>query len=288
MEHYGETPVWQLLGIRAMRPPGAAAAAAAPAGRPDCARGRRRAIEKDADGDLFVRLTKAEGEPLARPGPDRGEKNAGAPGLGDRLLVRFETLENGDSLARLIKRLGQSAHRILGVVRKERHEVRVVPVDRGSMETLILAGPDGLVLKDGDLVLAQIGGAAERRYGAQARQAARGGRPRRRSPRRLADRHSPPRHPDLGFSAEAEAEAEAARPPTLGVRTDLRATPLVTIDPPDARDHDDAVDAEPDDDARNPGGWIVWVAIADVAAYVPPRPGPRCGSAGEVEQRLLP
>ena len=47
--------------------------------------------------------------------------------------------------------------------------------------------------------------------------------------------------------------------------------PLVTIDPPDARDHDDAVFAEPDDDPSNPGGWIVWVAIADVAAYV--RPG---------------
>src|SRR6185312_11254744 len=34
---------------------------------------------------------------------------------------------------------------------------------------------------------------------------------------------------------------------------------------------DDAVYAEADDDPKNPGGWIVWVAIADVAAYV--RPG---------------
>ena len=49
------------------------------------------------------------------------------------------------------------------------------------------------------------------------------------------------------------------------------ALPLITIDPADARDHDDAVFAETDDDPRNPGGWIVWVAIADVAAYV--RPG---------------
>jgi ribonuclease R len=236
-------------------------------------------IEKDADGDLFVRLTKAESEaPLVRLAPDKGEKNAGAPGLGDRLLVRFETLEDGESLARLIKRLGQSAHRILGVVRKERNEVRVEPVDRRSKETLILAGPDGQGLKDGDLVLAQIGGAAERRYG-----------PKRGKLLEVVGREDDPRAASLiaihahgipmGFSAEAEAEAEAAEPPTLGARTDLRATPLVTIDPPDARDHDDAVYAEPDDDARNPGGWIVWVAIADVAAYVRP------GSALDVEAR---
>ena len=53
-------------------------------------------------------------------------------------------------------------------------------------------------------------------------------------------------------------------------RTDLRHLALVTIDPADARDHDDAVFAEPDGDPANPGGWIVWVAIADVAAFVPP------------------
>ena len=52
---------------------------------------------------------------------------------------------------------------------------------------------------------------------------------------------------------------------------DLRALPFVTIDPSDARDHDDACFAEADDDAANEGGHILWVAIADVAHYV--RPG---------------
>ena len=45
----------------------------------------------------------------------------------------------------------------------------------------------------------------------------------------------------------------------------LRDMPLVTIDPPDARDHDDAVFAHADDDPKNEGGHVVWVAIADVA-----------------------
>ena len=65
-------------------------------------------------------------------------------------------------------------------------------------------------------------------------------------------------------------ESQGLPPPTLKGRTDLRDVPLVTIDPVDARDHDDAVYAEPDTDAKNPGGWIVIVAIADVAHYVRP------------------
>ena len=65
----------------------------------------------------------------------------------------------------------------------------------------------------------------------------------------------------------------------MGEREDLRHLPLVTIDPADARDHDDAVYAKPDDNPKNPGGFIVWVAIADVAHYVTP------GSALDREAR---
>jgi ribonuclease R len=73
------------------------------------------------------------------------------------------------------------------------------------------------------------------------------------------------------FPDAALAEAEAAPPVTAEGREDLRHLPLVTIDPADARDHDDAVWAHPDDNPANPGGHVLWVAIADVAAYV--RPG---------------
>jgi len=73
------------------------------------------------------------------------------------------------------------------------------------------------------------------------------------------------------FPASVEKAAEAATEATLKGREDWRQIPLVTIDPPDAKDHDDAVYAEPDKDPANPGGHIIYVAIADVAAYV--RPG---------------
>ena len=75
----------------------------------------------------------------------------------------------------------------------------------------------------------------------------------------------------MGFDAEAQALAAAAQPVGPAGRTDLRSLPLVTIDGEDARDFDDAVMAEPDPDASNPGGFVLWVAIADVAHYV--RPG---------------
>jgi len=234
-------------------------------------------VERDTDGELWVRLSGAEDAPRARLVPDRGEKAAGAPGLGDRLLVRFERLEGGEVEARLIKRLGQSAHRVLGVIRKARREVRVEPVDRRSKQSLVLTDPSAQDLRDGDLVLAQVGG-AERRYG-----------PHRGKVLEVVGREDEPRAASLiaihthsipmGFTAAAEAEAEAAQAPTLAGREDLREVPFVTIDPVDARDHDDAVYASADDDPKNPGGWVVWVAIADVAAYVRP------GSALDEEAR---
>ncbi|MFZ5668000.1 MAG: ribonuclease R [Pseudomonadota bacterium] len=227
-------------------------------------------VERDPDGELLVRLTKGgEDLPLVRLAPGRGEQTAGAPGLGDRVLVRFERLETGESEARLIKRLGQSAHRVLGVVRKGGREVRVEPVDRRSKESVVLFEAQAADLRDGDLVLVQVG-AQTSRYG-----------PHRGKLLEVVGREEEPRAASLiaihshgvptGFSVEAEAEAEAAEPPTLTGREDLRDLPFVTIDPADARDHDDAVFAHPDPDPRNAGGWVVWVAIADVAAYV--RPG---------------
>jgi ribonuclease R len=227
------------------------------------------AVERDPDGELLVRLTRAEDAPLVPLAPDRRGGAGPAPGLGDRLLVRFVRLDNGEFEARLIKRLGQSAHRVLGVVRKARREARVEPVDRRSKETLVLAEHEAQALRDGDLVVAQVEPQAAR-YG-----------PKRGKLLEVVGREDDPRAASLiaihahgiptGFNDAAEAEAAAAQPPDLKGREDLRDLPLITIDPADARDHDDAVYAHPEDDPKNPGGWVVWVAIADVAAYV--RPG---------------
>ena len=78
-------------------------------------------VGKDTDGELLVKLVKGEETPVVTLAPGK-EAGTGAPGMGDRLLVRFNQLETGEFQAKLIKRLGQSAHRILGVVRKVRRE----------------------------------------------------------------------------------------------------------------------------------------------------------------------
>jgi ribonuclease R len=88
-------------------------------------------------------------------------------------------------------------------------------------------------------------------------------------------------------------EADRADPVGLTGREDLRALPLVTIDPVDARDRDDAVLAEPDPDPGNPEGFILWVAIADVAHYVTPgsaldREARRRGNSTYFPDRVVP
>src|SRR5205085_914168 len=56
-------------------------------------------------------------------------------------------------------------------------------------------------------------------------------------------------------------EAEAAEPARLAAgREDWRDVPLITIDPADAKDHDDAVHAGPDPDPNNRGGHVISVA----------------------------
>jgi ribonuclease R len=66
---------------------------------------------------------------------------------------------------------------------------------------------------------------------------------------------------------EAESYGETVPTWMLEDRVDLTHLPLPTIDPEDARDHDDAVWVE----RKADGGYIAWIAIADVSSYV--RPG---------------
>ncbi|MFO0547842.1 MAG: VacB/RNase II family 3'-5' exoribonuclease [Polyangiaceae bacterium] len=72
-------------------------------------------------------------------------------------------------------------------------------------------------------------------------------------------------HDDASLD-EARAFGTSVDPAALQGRLDLTHLPLPTIDPEDARDHDDAIWAE----RLEQGGYRVWVAIADVSHYVAP------------------
>ena len=224
-------------------------------------------VDRDADGELYVELVKGgDDAPRALLLPDRAGKTP-APGLGDRLLVKFTRGAEGWE-ARLVKRLDAGTNRVLGVIRKSARETRVEPVDKRSKDVLLIPSAVAGDLRDGDLVLASIE-KGDHRYG-----------PKRGKILETIGREDDPRAASIiaihahglptGFSELVEREAEDQALPTLKGREDLREVPFITIDPADARDHDDAVYAERDTDPKNEGGWIVWVAIADVAAYVRP------------------
>ncbi len=230
-------------------------------------------VGQDTDGELIGRPTEWRSDKpiptiILAPGPRRAPTPA--LGIGDRVLARLKKEADGSYEARVMKRLGQSAHTILGVFRKGRggKEARVEPVDRRTRYDLVVAPSDAAKAKDGNLVTVEI--LSDRKHGPKRARVleVHGTIDDQRSVSLIAiHSHGLP----TGFTDEALDEAKSAGRPRLGRRTDLRNVPLVTIDPADAKDYDDAVAATPDKNKANKGGWVIHVAIADVAHYV--RPG---------------
>ena len=225
---------------------------------------------QDPDGDLLARPQRwdeHEGPPRIIVVPGRDNDTGPALGIGERVLARLARVDDGYE-ARVIKRIGAAVHRVLGVYREHDGHGRIVPIDRKTRHEFTVERHDRGGAASNELVLAEpLAGRTS-------------GLPRARVLERLGSM-SEPRAISLiaihehgiptEFPREAVAEAERAAPPHLAGRADLRAIPLVTIDPEDARDHDDAVWAGPDSDKANKGGHVVIVAIADVANYI--RPG---------------
>ena len=235
---------------------------------------------RDSDGELVA--TPAEWDEVESGEPPkihihvpRRAQPGTTPGVGDRALLRIEKLEERDRdgtvyRGRVIKVIEHARSRVLGIFRKAPDGGgRLVPVDKKQAgRELNIAKTDTGGAEDGDLVSVDLvrsrgfglaSGKVKERLGSLASEKAVS----------LIAIHS--HEIPQAFSSAALREAEEARPAALKGREDWRDVPLVTIDPPDAKDHDDAVHAQPDPDPNNRGGYIVDVAIADVAFYV--RPG---------------
>src|SRR5438094_6942491 len=89
---------------------------------------------------------------------------------------------------------------------------------------------------------------------------------------------------------EANRIPQSAEQKLIQGREDLRDQFIVTIDPDDARDFDDAINVEKID---NTGGWRLGVHIADVSAYVTPdsaldREARRRGNSVYLPDRVIP
>ena len=228
-------------------------------------------LAPDKDGDLFARAVEWRGEGVEPIILVTTRASDPALGEGDRILARLTRVAEQDHNyeARLIRRIGSNPRRILGVFRVTSEGGRIQPIDKSASSEWQVATDAQSGAKDGELVEAEQTGPKHRMGLPKARIVARLGDP--SAPRAVSliaiHQHGIPD----AFPDEVIAEADACKPVAMGKREDLRDLPLITIDPSDARDHDDACYAEADTDPGNPGGHIVWVAIADVAAYV--RPG---------------
>src|SRR5579884_414817 len=252
---------------------------------------------RDADGELLARPTEwdedAHGAPpiihitiprRARPGE--------VAGVGDRALIRIERRGDAETSGRVIKLVDRAKHRVLGIFRGlPGGGGRLVPIDKKQLgRELAIAADRSAGAADGDLVAVEVGrhvrvglpsGTVVERLGSL------------KSERAVSliaiHAHDLPHV----FPPAVLDEAEAARPATLAGREDWRDIPFVTIDPPDAKDHDDAVHAVPDPDPHNRGGHVVSVTIADVAHYVRPgsaldREAARRGNSVYFPDRVVP
>jgi len=234
-----------------------------------------RIADVDDGGNVWAVPEKWEAETPAPRLRVRERKN-GALAVGDRVLARTEEAGNG-WIAHPMKSLARGEELILGVLHEEGGKLWLQGVEKKERREFQVSDAGGA--KPGDLVLAE-----------------KAGRPPRITARVtevLGDPFAPRSFSMIAihklgipnvFAPEAIEEAHRVAAQPLGAirnggREDLRHLPIVAIDPADARDHDDAVWAAPDDDTANPGGWQAIVAIADVSFYVRP------GSAIDKEAR---
>jgi ribonuclease R len=235
---------------------------------------------RDRDGELIAVPVEWDAEHGPVPKivliPVRQRQGTPVPGVGDRALIRTEILHDARDgepsySGRVVKLLQKAKSQVLGIFRTDaRGGGRIVPIDKknlGRGELFVPPGNEGDA-REGDLVAVDV------------LRSGRLGLPSAKVHERLGSlatekamslialhAHGIP----VSFRPETIAEATRAKAATMDGREDWRSIPLVTIDPPDAKDHDDAVFAMPDADPTNKGGHIIYVAIADVAAYV--RPG---------------
>jgi ribonuclease R len=194
---------------------------------------------------------------------------------GDTVLVRLTGRSAKGAEGQVAQVLERGTTRVAGTLRRRGKSAWVEPDDTRVRGPVVLkraidqGGPEGNSGNDGDAVVITITrwpetpdenpeGAIDRvlgRPGALAVEAA----------KILLLEKIEEAHSDKAV-AEAESYGAEVSEALKDGREDLRDIPLPTIDPEDARDHDDAVWVT----RAGHGGYKAWIAIADVSSYVTP------------------
>jgi len=241
----------------------------------------------DKMGDLMARPVDRKAKESPPPITVFADDKRGNLAIGDQALVRLSQNrdqnrdQNPDQnpeniqvsyVARVIRKIERTTTIVMGVFSVEDDNIaHVQPTDKKNRSQYLVAKHDWNGASDGELVLldTKADKSTRRHMG-----------PKRGIVKECLGTLDEPKSISLiaihthgiltEFSEQTMQEAEKSVSPVLGSRTDLRRIPLITVDPADARDHDDAIWAEKDPDPENSDGWHVIVAIADVAHYVSP------------------
>ncbi|MFQ3355286.1 MAG: ribonuclease R [Paracoccaceae bacterium] len=225
-------------------------------------------LKPDKDGDLFLDVLdwkKIENKPKIFLIEKLGDPVVSE---GGQVLCEVKRVENRDYdyEAKLIRKISPNLNKLIGIFKGSSEGGIIQPVDKRSQLTWRVPAKliNGSV--DGDLVKFEQTAAKGRLRDPVAKVLSVLGKYGDTRTVSLIAIHE---HGIIEeFSKEVLAEAASIEQPNLESRKDLRLIPFVTIDPSDARDHDDACFVEIDKSKNNFGGYIVWVAIADVAHYV--------------------
>lgn len=189
---------------------------------------------------------------------------------GDMVAIRIVTKSRRGAEGEVLRIVKRRNARIAGIVRKRGRSLWLEPDDTRIRGPIVLAKESMMRVEDGSAAIATITrfpelndenpeGTLEVVLGMP-------GDPNVEVAKILAREGIEEEHPAKCVQ-EAESYGNEVSADALVGREDLTHLPLPTIDPEDARDHDDAVWV-----ARNEDGtYRVWVAIADVSHYV--RPG---------------
>ena len=234
-------------------------------------------IGTDKDGEAYAEPVEWDERQAGKPPHVVIEGAEKAPRKGDRVLAKIQPSKDGryKFRGRVIKLLSDRSNKVLGVFRVQiGFGARIIPVDKKARHDLQVKKGDENGAVDGELVEAEI--VKDRGHGlpmARVRERLGNMNDQRNISLIAINHHGIPND----FPARVLEESEKLKPFSREGRTDLRQVPLLTIDPRDARDHDDAVWGEID---QATGGANIIVAIADVAAYV------RSGTALDREARI--
>jgi ribonuclease R len=187
---------------------------------------------------------------------------------GDRVVARVERKRRGDRPeGTVIKVLERGRQSVVGVYHPAKTFGFVVPEDQKLNRDIFIPPGQNEGAEDGDVVLVRVvswGDAHRGPAGEVERVLGRYGDPGVDVLAVAYGHELPLDFPPEVIEAAERIKARGLQSSDLEGRRDLRGQLIFTIDPPDAKDHDDALSIRPTGD----GLWEVGVHIADVSHYL--------------------